>query len=372
VRLLIVGHPYMVAENQKKLAALAALPGVELSAVVPRTWRDSLQGTLRADLRTQTTIAIRARRAVWTGREQFYWYLSRDLGMIRFQPDVMLVEQGAGSLAYAQALLCRTRYAPRCKAAFFTWWNLPYEASWPLAALERFNIARSDGAIAGNADAAAIVRDHGFSGPLLVLPQLGIDVDAFGIADSSQRPDSSTGSRFTIGFVGRLVEEKGLRELLRALTDVPFEFDLLVLGRGPLAAEIRAAAATAGWADRLTMIDSVPHDQVARHLARMDVLVLPSLTRSFWKEQFGHVLIEAMACGVPAIGSRSGEIPHVVGDAGLIVDEDDAAALRDALAALAVSPERRRLLSQAGRRRVEAHYSHRRIAEQLRDFLATL
>ena len=64
---------------------------------------------------------------------------------------------------------------------------------------------------------------------------------------------------------------------------------------------------------------------------RLDCLALPSLTRPNWKEQFGRVLVEAMACQVPVVGSDSGEIPNLVGDAGLIVPEGDAAALAAAL-----------------------------------------
>ena len=73
---------------------------------------------------------------------------------------------------------------------------------------------------------------------------------------------------------------------------------------------------------------------MARYLARMSVLVLPSLTTARWKEQFGRVLIEAMALGVPVIGSDSGEIPWVIGDAGLVFPEGNSAVLRERLRAL--------------------------------------
>jgi glycosyltransferase involved in cell wall biosynthesis len=99
-------------------------------------------------------------------------------------------------------------------------------------------------------------------------------------------------------------------------------------------------------------------------LQQWDVLVLPSLTRSNWKEQFGRILVEAMACQVPVVASNSGEIPNVVGDAGLLVPEGDPGALRDGVAALLDEPARRLALGQAGRARVLARYTHRRIAEQ--------
>jgi glycosyltransferase involved in cell wall biosynthesis len=178
--------------------------------------------------------------------------------------------------------------------------------------------------------------------------------------------------RFTVGYTGRFVEEKGIRVLLAALVGVDFDFQLLMLGRGPLEKEIRSFAAKHGWSDRLKIVSGVGHSDIARYQNCMDVMVVPSLTRPFWKEQFGHVIIEAMACEVPVIGSDSAEVPNVIGEAGIVTREGDAEALRAALAGLAADPERRRQLGQAGRRRVLAKYTHERIARQLTEFLRLL
>jgi glycosyltransferase involved in cell wall biosynthesis len=95
----------------------------------------------------------------------------------------------------------------------------------------------------------------------------------------------------------------------------------------------------------------------------LNVLVLPSLTRPNWKEQFGRVLIEAMACGVPVLGSTSGEIPHVIGSAGIVLPEGDAQALANHLDALRSDAALQRRLGNAGRERVLAHYTQARIAQ---------
>jgi glycosyltransferase involved in cell wall biosynthesis len=104
----------------------------------------------------------------------------------------------------------------------------------------------------------------------------------------------------------------------------------------------------------------------------MDVMVVPSQTRLFWKEQFGHVLIEAMACEVPVIGSDSAEVPNVIGDAGLVCPEGDVATLRGALTRMATSPELRRQLGYAGRKRVLQLYTHDILAQKLIGFFRTL
>ena len=96
----------------------------------------------------------------------------------------------------------------------------------------------------------------------------------------------------------------------------------------------------------------------------LDALVLPSHTTSTWKEQFGRVLIEAMACATPVVGSDSGEIPHVIGAAGLIYPERDCAALAAQLQLLLDEPRRRAELGGAGRRRVLAYFTMAQIAAQ--------
>ena len=114
----------------------------------------------------------------------------------------------------------------------------------------------------------------------------------------------------------------------------------------------------------------MPHEQVARYLNTLDTLALPSLTTPTWKEQFGHVLIEAMACGVPVIGSSSGAIPELIGDAGLIFPEGDIAALRAAIISLQTNLCQRSELARAGRKRVLEHYTHDRIAAANAEFFA--
>jgi glycosyltransferase involved in cell wall biosynthesis len=136
-----------------------------------------------------------------------------------------------------------------------------------------------------------------------------------------------------------------------------------LLGSGPLEAEARRLFEARGAASRLKVVNNVPHAGVARYLNCMDVMALPSLTTSFWKEQFGHVLIEAFACETAVIGSDSAEIPNVIGDAGLIVPEGDVGALRHALASLMDDPARRADLARRGRERALARYTNRKIAE---------
>jgi len=161
------------------------------------------------------------------------------------------------------------------------------------------------------------------------------------------------------------VEEKGLRTLLEAAAGLEGDFQLLFLGRGPFRDDLARLVAAHDLADRTVFIESVPHEQVPAYVNCLNCLVLPSLTTPSWKEQFGHVLIEAMACGVPVVGSDSGAIQEVISDAGLIFPEGDAEQLRGRLVRLMGDAALRERLSQAGRERVLAHYTDERIAEAI-------
>jgi glycosyltransferase involved in cell wall biosynthesis len=157
-----------------------------------------------------------------------------------------------------------------------------------------------------------------------------------------------------------------------AVLKLPRPVHLLLLGSGPLEAEIRQRFDHDGGAKQLTIVNSVPHAEVGHYLNGMDVLVLPSLTTTFWKEQFGHVLIEAFACETPVVGSSSAEIPNVIGDAGLIVPEGNAEALCGALTRLADDASLRADLGRRGRERALARYTNRKIAEADHQFFEDL
>jgi glycosyltransferase involved in cell wall biosynthesis len=121
----------------------------------------------------------------------------------------------------------------------------------------------------------------------------------------------------------------------------------LFLGAGPERENILRWAHDRGWSARVR-VQLAGHDEVPQYMGIMDLLAAPSQTTPRWKEQFGRMLIEAFACGVPVVASDSGEIPYTVGSAGVIVPETDAAGCAVELAALLADPRRRRHLKNRG------------------------
>ena len=162
--------------------------------------------------------------------------------------------------------------------------------------------------------------------------------------------------------------QKGLFVLLEAVARLTEDVRVMVVGSGPLKVELLKKAQALRLDGRLELHEGVPHPEVPQYLQQMTVLVLPSLTTPTWKEQFGHVLIEAMASGVPVIGSDSGAIPEVIGDAGLVVPEGDVEALAEALRRLVSTPGLRTDLASRGRGRVLADYTNGIIARRLAVF----
>ena len=122
----------------------------------------------------------------------------------------------------------------------------------------------------------------------------------------------------------------------------------------------------------MRIVTGVPHDAVPQYLNAMDILAAPSQTTARWKEQFGRMLIEAMGCGVPVLGSSSGEIPFVIGTTGEVIGEEDITGWTQSIGALLESPARRAELSVAGRERATSVFAWPVIARQHLDFLNTL
>ena len=157
---------------------------------------------------------------------------------------------------------------------------------------------------------------------------------------------------------------------MRALEALATPWRALFVGSGPLEGLLRAWGERYG--DQVRVVTGVSHDDVPRYLNAMDMLCAPSQTTTHWREQFGRMIIEAFACGVPVIGSSSGEIPYVVGNAGIVIAESDLALWTRSIGELLENPSARLVLSTAGRDRAQSTYAWPHIARQHVDFFGEL
>lgn len=370
LKVLFVSHAYVVGVNQGKLAAIAAMGNVNVGLLVPSNWK-ALEWNRAIPVEApHPSIQLYAKPVLFSGRGGAHLYAPWTLWQVLsdFQPDIIQVEEEVFSLiTFEVSIWSRLKGKP---LIVFGWENL--DRTLPvlrqLICQSVLNTARA--LIPGNEDGAKLLKKWGYTGPIEVMPQMGVDTQFF----SPQGPDQNR-DQFNIGFLGRLVPEKGIDTLIaaaRQLRDRGLRFRITLCGSGSAETLLKQEAEAQQVADLVTWRGAVRHEQAPAEISKFDVLVLPSRSIPTWKEQFGHVLIEAMAMGVPVIGSTCGEIPHVIGRSDLIFEEGNAAELAAILERMICNPDWRHQVGQYGFNRVQQLYSHERIAERLLDLWQTV
>ncbi|MGC8779505.1 MAG: glycosyltransferase family 4 protein [Anaerolineae bacterium] len=365
MRVVMISKALVVGAYQRKLEELAGLPDVELAAIVPPAWRDR-RGRVTVERAHVRGYELIVAPIAFNGSYHLHFYPTLGRILRRLRPDIVHMDEEPYNMATWQGL--RLAEAVRARGLFFTWQNLNRRYPWPFRHFEQANYRRAGWAIAGNRAAADVLVAKGYRGPITVIPQFGVDPEHFSPAaaeDAAPAPpcDEPAAAPFRIGYAGGLIPEKGVDLLLRACAALPDRnWQLVLLGEGPARARLADLAGALGIAAQVTFPGHCPSTRMPEVYRTFDVLVLPSISRPNWIEQFGRVLVEAMACGVPVVGSTCGEIPNVIGEAGLIFPEGDALALRDALIRLMADPSLRRTLAEAGRARVLAHFTQAQVA----------
>lgn len=373
MRLLVIGHTYLTAFNQSKYIEMKRqCSELQIKILTPRTIQHTF-GLYHREVAKELT----GDEVVDIGHFNFakshmtYVLAPFKLASIlrAFRPDRVHIEEDPYSAVGVEAVTMIRLLCPDTKISFFVWDNLARTPQFPLNlikwALDKYSLTKADLVVCGNAEGAALVREkRGFTGKTAVLPQLGLNPDNYldpqrGQAKKKELrvPDGSV----LIGYVGRLVLEKGLLHLLQALEqlkDLPWS--LLILGSGPLEPEVIRAKEIFG--ERLIFQKAVPHSEVPLYIQALDLLVLPSFSTPAWKEQFGIVLAQAMLAGIPCIGSSSGAIPDVIGPGGIIFVEKDVADLRLKLKEMLSSEMLRKKLSSAAREYALKNYTHAAVA----------
>ena len=238
---------------------------------------------------------------------------------------------------YCRATLILTRHLRSLKIpyVFFTNQNITKKYPWPFSSWEREVVKNANGWIACGKTIFDAQTQRGFYKNGIILP-FAVNTELF--MPAAQKDKEKLWKSWgvcgpVIGYVGRLTPEKGIRTILKILETLnPACWGGMVFfGSGPLEHEIKNWALIHGWQDKV-VVRLVKHSAMPLELPGLDVLIAPSQTTTTWREQFGRMLIEAMASGVPVISSDSGEIPHTVGNAGLIIPESDVAGFAKAVA----------------------------------------
>jgi glycosyltransferase involved in cell wall biosynthesis/GT2 family glycosyltransferase len=316
-----VSHSAAVDEWRGRERGLRAL-GIDVELLSARRWHAGGAETDLAVGPDEQAIPV----STWGRHPALFVYDPRPLWRALGEKfDVIDVHEEPFALATAEVLLLRWLRRNRAPFVLYTAQNLRKRYPPPFRWLERHALRRASGISACNSAAARIAETKGFAGRARVIP-LGVDLDRY-----APRPaTTAAGDEIVVGFLGRLVAEKGVDTLLDAAALEP-RLRVRIAGAGPLQPELEEAIAARGLADRVELQGPVDPADVPAYYATLDVLAVPSIPRAGWTEQFGRVAVEAMASGVPVVSSDAGALPDVVGGAGLVVPVGDAAALATAV-----------------------------------------
>ncbi|GHO44977.1 glycosyltransferase family 4 protein [Ktedonospora formicarum] len=360
MRVLMISKALVAGTSQKKLEELARLPDVELTLATPSYWLhdDGSKQTLEK-LYTEGYRMIETPMR-FNGRYHLHFYPELSKIMREVRPEIVHIDEEPYNFATYHAMRLAGKH--KARVLFFAFQNLYREYPLPFRRIELYNYKHATTAVAGNQDAADVLRRKGYKGSIHVIRQFGIDPVIYQrtLPPRQHKP----GEPFLLGYAGRLVESKGLPTLVEALTKLPDYCQAVFVGFGPMREVLEKQAANLGISERVIFKGSLPTYEIPRFMQEIDAFVLPSLSRPNWTEQFGRVLIESMACETPVLGSSSGEIPLVIDDAGLVFKEGNADELSAQVRKLLDDPALYADLARRGRARVLKYYTQAEIARQ--------
>jgi glycosyltransferase involved in cell wall biosynthesis len=357
VRALVISRVYADPSARGKLRALAGL-GATVAAAVPDRWVPAglieQQQTSWGDDGGVRTIPVPIRGSALPAANPF-WHGGTVRGLLTdFRPELVQIEEEPWS--NGAAAIARAARRLRIPYVLLTRESQPVRRS-TLALLRRNRaLAGAAGVISVNELAGRLALKGHPSLPHRTIPQLGTPLPL--------AVDRAPHAGLAIGFVGRLIHEKGLDLLFRAAVKLVGRWTITVVGTGPAQEELEGLAERLGIAGRVTWLGALPRASVDQVWPRLDVVVVPSRNTPRWVESTPRAALDAMAHGIAVIGSTGGALPETIGDAGLVLPEEDVPALSETLQRLHDDPEEVQRLGLAGRRRAMDLYSDAAVAER--------
>ncbi|MDB5500313.1 MAG: glycosyl transferase, group 1 [Tardiphaga sp.] len=363
LKLLSIAHPAVSSDGGRlRYYQMAARDDVDVHLVIPAVWHEfgrTMVAAPSSDPRlTLHVLPIRLARA---GPLSWYLHFYPGLGRLirELQPDVIHLWEEPWGVVALQARVLKGRAALVMEVDQNILKRLPPPFEW----IRKQVLRNTDHVLSRSPDATAVVRARGYLGPVSRIGY-GVDLSNFhpGVEPAIPR---TTWPDFRIGYVGRLVEEKGLDDALEAMMLTAMPVSLAIMGEGPYAERLRQRVAELGLSDRVSFRGWGTPADVAAFLRSLDATVLLTRTTRSVREQFGRVIVESQACGVPVIGSQSGAIPDVVGDGGWIVPERDPAALAKQLDVIMSQPQSLQAHGFAAQSNVKNRFTYGAVADDL-------
>ena len=326
MRQINFGHSYCLRVNRSIERHICEQGDDQIQVVCPNKWPGDLRHLVVEPEAPYSKLEVRGIPVFLSKKVQLFNYSKK---------QVRELTRSGWSGAYIwQEPYCRSALllagelkSQKIPYIFFTAQNIQKNYPWPFSKWEGEVVSNAAGWIACGKSVWEAQVSRGYPKDRGIILPHAVDTSCFkplsdhekGIIRSKWKLDGPI-----IGYVGRFIPEKGIHVLLKAIEMVPRSSwgGVVFLGSGPLEGVIR------DWAQRLginkkVFVGLANHNDVPEYMGSLDLIVAPSQTAKNWREQFGRMLIEAMASGVPIITSDSGEIPYTVGDAGIVLPESD-------------------------------------------------
>jgi len=369
-RVLTIGHSYAVGVNRRLAEEIARASDWDVTVVAPERFRGDF-GWHHVEPAAGERCTIEAVPLHFGRRVHTMLYGRALTTLLRQRWDLVHCWEEPYVAAAAQVAATTS---PRVPLVFATFQNIDKRYPPPFNWMEKYVLERADAVVAFGRTIADVLVGRGFPAARTCIISPGVDVASFSPNAAAGAGIRSrvgwSGDTPVVGFLGRFVPEKGLPALMRILDGTNAPWRALLVGNGPLEAEVRAWAAKHG--DRVALATTVAHDEVPAYLNAMDVLCAPSQSTRRWREQFGRMIIEAFACGVPVVASECGEIPHVVGDAGIVLGEREERRWSDTLARLLENPGDRGELAARGRERAVSVFDWAKVGQRHVDLFSAM
>lgn len=363
IRVLSIAHPAVSRERGRlRYYPLAARGDLDVHLVVPARWQE-FGRRMAADPPDDPGLNVHVLPIWFPHAGPMNWYLHFYPRLHRLvsglRPDVIHVWEEPWSAVALQASVLKGEAALVMEVDQ----NIRKRLPPPFEGIRRRVLGRTDFVLARSPDAAGVVQATGYQGPVRSIGY-GVDRQTFALRKSASATRSRP-ARLRIGYVGRIVEEKGLDDALDAIAASKSHATLAIMGEGPHEGRLRRRAAELGLADRIEVRGWGSPAQVASFLHGLDVLVLLTRTTKSVVEQFGRVIVEAQSCGIPVIGSSCGAIPSVVGAGGWIVPERSPEKLADLLDRIADNRDVLLAKGQLAERNVSMRFTYEMVADDL-------
>lgn len=369
LRVLIVAHNAVGGSNRARVDALARMPDLDVRLVTPPWWGEEGRWVdAREEHEEPRPYRWEIGRVAACGNGTRYWYRDTLPRLVRnWRPHVIDVYEEPFSLAAFQCELLRRAFRREAALVFYSAVNVQRRWRLPYRLTEQVVLHAADGSYAPSREVGPLLRERGLRCQCWTIP-LGVDEQRFASqADETVHPFLAGIPGPRIGFVGRIEPVKGLDVLLDAARRSALDGTFVIAGDGSDKERLKGRTREMGLGERVRYLPPVAFSGLPRFLRGLDVLVLPSVTLlPLHREQFGRVLVEAMAAGTPVVGSDSGAIPEVIGNAGLVVPEGDAVALGEAIRRVIGDKSLARELSERGIKRASEYYAWPAIARLTR------